>query len=85
MRLLRTIFITAVLALGLCSCSFFSLPDDATSEQKRVALCQDAKKGVSMGQLGLSIALPGPERVYWNRWLIGARKALDMYCPENEI
>ena len=66
----------------LMACATMSLPDDAMPAERRAAMCFDARQGLALGQIGVSTAA-GPEQVdYWQKWLTGARQAIELYCVE---
>lgn len=70
----------AIVCVALVGCATASLPGNATPAEKREAMCLDARRGLALGQIGVSTAV-GPDQVtYWQRWLEGARQGIELYC-----
>ena len=81
----RFLLLCALLAAAMTltlACATMSLPENATPDEKREAMCLDARQGLAVGQIGLSVAGSAAETVYWQRWLTGAQQARDIYCLE---
>lgn len=87
MKKRQRVFVCAAIAVamlftGLIGCSTMELPDNATPAERQAAMCQDAMKGLAVGQIGVSMATNPDQVTYWHRWLEGARQAIAVYCME---
>jgi PBP1b-binding outer membrane lipoprotein LpoB len=72
-----------ILALTLSGCATLQLGDNATSAEKKAALCLDAQSGMAMADAALA-AIPeagASEYVlYWNAFRAGALIGINSYC-----
>lgn len=79
---MRLIGVIVVLLLAVAGCATMQLPKGSTGAEKSAALCSDAKSGLALGQIGLTLAASEAERAYWGKWLAGAEQARQLYCGE---
>jgi hypothetical protein len=69
-----------VLALFVSACATANLPDNATPEERRAALCMDAQTGLAMAEAALAGHLSSEERAYWRSFRRGAMIGINTYC-----
>ncbi|MFA5378186.1 MAG: hypothetical protein WC455_20705 [Dehalococcoidia bacterium] len=82
MKKLRNLAIIMIVLL-LAGCATLSLDDNATSAEKKAALCLDAQSGLAMADAALAAvpAVGASEYVlYWNAFRAGALIGINSYC-----
>jgi len=75
-RILVILFVLAALA----GCATASLPPDATQAQKYEAYCLDARQACALAEIAIATATTSEQQKYWAKYLVGAQKAIDLYC-----
>jgi hypothetical protein len=72
-----------VLLLAICtqSCATLGLGDNATAEQKRAAICQDAQTAYALSVVMIETVQAGTEASkYWLAYKVGSALAIQTYC-----
>ncbi len=80
MKVIR-ILMAILLAATLTACATYSLPKDATPEQKQAAACVDAKAWARTIDAGLKNApLGSKERLWYESMSPAAQAQIEAYC-----
>jgi uncharacterized protein YceK len=75
-RILVILFVLAALA----GCATASLPSGATQAEKYAAYCADARQACALAEIAIATATTAEQQQYWTKYLVGAEKAIDLYC-----
>ena len=81
-RRLRRMVAILFLFVGLCGCATLMTGDDATSAEKRAAICLDAQTSLAVADAALSETLEPKEKAYWEAFRTGCEIAIMAYCGE---
>jgi len=65
---------------ALAGCVTASLPPDATQAQKYEAYCLDARQACALAEIAIATAATAEQQQYWAKYMVGAQKAIDLYC-----
>ena len=76
------VFIVLFFLLLLSGCATMNLPKDSTQQEKAAAMCVDAEMGIATAKVAMEGVCTPAQVDYWVRWLDGAQKVRDLYCPK---
>lgn len=78
---MKSLFVLAVIVCLCGGCATTALGPNATSAEKKAALCADAKAGLQTADAALAVAPVGSqEKAYWEAFKAGALVASTAYC-----
>ena len=76
----KMVLIAVVVVMLLSGCATMRLPEGATQAEKEAAYCADARQACALAEIAIATAATAEQQQYWAKYLVGAQKAIDLYC-----